>query len=177
MAGHPHTYETTLVWTGNTGAGTASYRSYERAHELSAPGKPTIHGSSDSVFRGDPQRWNPEDLLVASLSACHLLVFLHRAAVAGVTVVDYTDSATGTMLETADGGGAFTEVVLRPRVTVETDDMVAACDELHRQAHAGCFIARSVSFPVRHEATATALGAGRAAASARSPGLLPAGPA
>jgi organic hydroperoxide reductase OsmC/OhrA len=154
-----HEYQTTLTWTGNTGAGTSGYRSYERAHELSAPGdKPTIPGSSDAAFRGDKSRWNPEDLLVASLSACHMLSFLHRAALAGVTVVEYTDAASGTMKETADGGGSFTEVVLRPVVTVKTAEMAEHCEQLHDEAHERCFIASSVAFPVRHEATVRVAG-------------------
>ena len=153
MAGREHRYETTLQWTGNTGAGTTSYRSYERAYDVSAPGTPMLKGSADRAFRGDPTRWNPENLLVASLSACHLLSFLHRAAVAGVNVVAYTDDASATMTETPSGG-ALTEVVLRPRVTVETAEMAAQCEALHVEAYAGCFIASSVNFPVRHEATA-----------------------
>lgn len=156
MAEHLHTYATELTWTGNNGPGTSSYATYERSHELSAPGKPVILGSSDPAFRGDPQRWNPEDLLVGSLSACHMLVFLHLAAVAGVVVVDYTDDARGTMKE-ANQGGMFTEVVLRPRVTVETADMVAKCGDLHHEAHAACYIASSVNFPVRHEPTTVVL--------------------
>ena len=154
MTTHDHHYATRTTWTGNTGTGTSSYRSYERTHELAADGKPVIAGSSDAAFRGDPSRWNPEDLLVASLSACHMLAFLHRAAVAGVVVVGYTDDASGTMRETGDGGGRFVEVVLRPRVVVQTTDMAALCDALHEQAHAECFIATSVSFPVRHEPVA-----------------------
>lgn len=153
MSGAEHRYQTRVEWTGNTGTGTSGYRAYERSHEISAGEKPTIVGSSDPAFRGDPSRWNPEDMLVASLSACHMLTFLHRAAVAGVTVLAYEDSASGTMTEADDGTGTFTEVVLRPQVTVASQDMAARCDDLHAQAHAGCFIASSVAFPVRHEPT------------------------
>jgi organic hydroperoxide reductase OsmC/OhrA len=143
----------------NTGAGTSGYRSYERAHELAGPdGKPTILGSSDPAFRGDKSRWNPEDLLVASLSSCHMLSVLHRAALAGVTAVEYTDEASGTMKETGDGGGSFTEVVLRPVVTVQTAEMTERCAQLHEEAHERCFIASSVAFPVRHQATVRVLG-------------------
>jgi organic hydroperoxide reductase OsmC/OhrA len=153
-----HEYHTGLTWTGNTGAGTSSYRSYERSHELTAPdGKPTIQGSSDPAFRGDKSRWSPEDLLVASLSACHMLSFLHRASLAGVNVVEYTDAASGTMKQTSDGGGSVTEVVLHPVVTVKTADMAELCEQLHDEAHARCFIANSVAFTVRHEATVRVL--------------------
>jgi organic hydroperoxide reductase OsmC/OhrA len=96
---------------------------------------------------------SPEDLLVASLSACHMLSFLHRAVLAGANVVDYTDTASGTMKETANGGGTFTEVVLRPVVTVQTVEMAERCEQLHDEAHERCFIASSIAFPVRLEAT------------------------
>jgi organic hydroperoxide reductase OsmC/OhrA len=146
-----HTYDLTVTWTGDRGSGTASYRGYSRAHEVSAPGVPPLLGSSDPAFRGEPDRWNPEQLLVASLSQCHLLSYLHVCAVAGVVVTGYTDTPHGVMAQTADGGGHFTEVVLRPQVTVTSPDMVERAMVLHEDAHRVCFIANSVNFPVRHE--------------------------
>jgi organic hydroperoxide reductase OsmC/OhrA len=146
-----HRYEATVVWTGNQGAGTASYRGYARTHEISAPGKPAIPGSSDAAFRGDAARYNPEDLLVASLSACHMLWYLHLCADAGVVVTSYEDRAEGTMAETEEGAGRFTAVVLRPRVTLKAGADLALAASLHERAHALCFIANSVNFPVRHE--------------------------
>jgi organic hydroperoxide reductase OsmC/OhrA len=145
--GRSHRYEVTVSWTGET----RSYRSYERAHEVSADGKAPIAGSSDPAFRGDPARWNPEELLVASLAQCHMLWFLHLSAADGVVVTGYTDSPTGVMVETADGGGAFQEVVLRPRVTLADPGQAHLLPGLHERAHGLCFIARSVNFPVRHE--------------------------
>jgi organic hydroperoxide reductase OsmC/OhrA len=154
MAGRgEHSYEVRVTWTGDLGTGTSGYRGYARAHEIEAAGKPPIPGSSDPAFRGDPARYNPEELLVASLSTCHMLWFLHLAAEAGVVVTGYRDDAGGTMLETPDGGGRFTEVVLRPAVTVRGDADPAAADALHHRAHELCFIARSVNFPVRCEPT------------------------
>ena len=146
-----HRYEATVAWTGNTGSGTSGYRDYERSHEISADGKPAIPGSSDPAFRGDPARWNPEELLVASLSQCHMLSFLHRCTEAGVVVTGYRDRPIGTMTETADGGGYFTEVVLRPRVSFAEPDDAGRADALHHRAHELCFIANSVNFPVRCE--------------------------
>jgi organic hydroperoxide reductase OsmC/OhrA len=145
-----HGYATTLTWTGNTGEGTVTYRSYRRTCEVGAEGKPAIAGSSDPHFRGDADRWNPEELLVAALSQCHLLAFLHEAAVGGVVVVDYSDAATGDMA-TEGNGGRMTGVVLRPVVTVAEAGMAEKCAELHERAHANCFIANSVNFPVTHE--------------------------
>jgi organic hydroperoxide reductase OsmC/OhrA len=145
-----HSYQLALRWTGNNGSGTTSYRAYRRDHEVHAPGKPVLAGSSDPAFRGDPRRWNPEELLVASLAQCHMLWYLHLAATAGVVVVEYTDNATGTMIEDEDGGGQFSQVVLRPMVTVAELQMAARADSLHDDVPAKCFINRSVNFPVHH---------------------------
>jgi organic hydroperoxide reductase OsmC/OhrA len=142
-------YSVTVEWTGNTGTGTSGYRSYERRHEISAgTGKPVIAGSSDPAFRGDPMRWNPEELLVASLSACHKLWYLHLCAEAGIVVRAYRDEAEGVMAESADGSGQFMRVTLRPRVTVAAGSDMTKARELHEAAHGKCFIARSVNFPV-----------------------------
>ncbi len=146
-----HHYVVTVQWTGNTGTGTSGYRNYERQHEILADGKPAIAASSDPVFRGDRTRWNPEELLVAALAACHQLVYLHLCADAGVVVVSYADHAEGRMMETPDGAGQFERVVLRPRVTIAAGSDAARALQLHHEAHAKCFIARSVNFPVDHE--------------------------
>ena len=148
-----HRYSVRTTWTGDRGTGTSGYRDYDRAVTLDIDGKPTVLASADKPFRGDPSRWNPEDLLLASLSECHLLSYLHACVQAGVVVVGYEDDASGVMVEDGRGGGAFREVVLRPRVTVTEESMVDAATAAHAQAHAWCFIANSVNFPVRHEPT------------------------
>ena len=146
-----HRYSVRTTWTGNRGTGTSGYRDYDRAVTLRIDGKPELLASSDKPFRGDPSRWNPEDLLLAALSECHLLSYLHACVQAGVVVVGYEDDASGLMVEDGRGGGAFREVVLRPRVTVAEESMVDAATAAHAQAHEWCFIANSVNFPVRHE--------------------------
>ena len=146
-----HHYETTVTWTGNRGTGTSGYRAYGRDHNVMAAGRPLIAASADRTFHGDRDRWNPELALTAALSQCHLLSYLHVCADAGVVVTSYTDDAVGTMTETAGGGGHFTEVVLRPRVTVRDASMTGTALRLHADASARCFIAASVNFPVRHE--------------------------
>ncbi|MEK6334384.1 MAG: OsmC family protein [Acidobacteriota bacterium] len=145
---HEHSYSVNIRWTGNTGTGTTDFRGYKRDHEISIAGKPSIPASSDPTFRGDRTRYNPEELLVASLSACHMLWYLHLSAEAGIVVTDYHDDATGAMLETDDRGGHFTQVTLRPVVKVagKVDRELAA--RLHERAHHLCFIANSVNFPV-----------------------------
>jgi organic hydroperoxide reductase OsmC/OhrA len=146
-----HHYATTIRWTGNKGTGTSGYKDYERAHEISAAGKPAIPGSSDPAFRGDPARYNPEDMMVASLCACHMLWYLHLAAVNGIVVTEYIDDAHGTMEEETGGGGRFVEVTLRPRITVLPGADLGRAHALHHEAHEKCFIASSVNFPVRCE--------------------------
>ncbi len=131
--------------------GTASFRGYDRRFDTVADGRPPIAGSSDPAFRGDAERWNPELLLVAALSQCHLLWYLHRCSVSDVVVTGYRDLAAGVMAEDADGGGRFEEVVLRPVVTVAERAMVERAESLHGEAAALCFVASSVNFPVRHE--------------------------
>ena len=146
--GREHRYQVTVTWTGNLGEGTAGDRSYSRDHEVSGNGKPMLPGSSDPAFRGDPKRWNPEELLVAALSQCHMLWFLNLCAANGIVVTSYTDDAQGTMAEGADGGGEFTTVTLRPRAAIADSGQANRALELHQEAHRLCFIARSVNFPV-----------------------------
>ncbi|CAH0999743.1 hypothetical protein LEM8419_01043 [Neolewinella maritima] len=149
-----HHYTAHLTWTGNHGAGTHTYTAYGRDYELSAPGKTvTIPGSSDPAFRGDPSRYSPEDLLVQSLAACHMLWYLHLCATKGVIVRAYTDAAEGEMTETDSGDGQFASVTLHPTVVVTEAGMVEQAEALHAQANRRCFIARSVNFPVHHAGT------------------------
>jgi len=156
--GKLHSYSATVVWTGDLGEGTSSYTGYSRDHDVIVDGKPVIAGSADPAFRGDPTRINPEEMLVAALAQCHMLWFLHLAATDGVIVTGYTDSAAGTMRVEAQGHGNFTEVVLRPVVTIASDTRDdgrpitdSDIDALHTAANQHCFIARSVNFTVRHQ--------------------------
>ena len=147
-----HQYRVLNRWTGNLGTGTSGYREYSRDHELGGGDKSrTISGSSDPAFRGDRTRYNPEELLVGALSACHMLWVLHLSADAGITILDYQDEALGEMAEHADGSGEFTRVVLRPRVKIAQADRVEDALAIHGKAHVVCALARSMNFPVEHE--------------------------
>ena len=145
-----HQYRLNLEWTGNRGTGTSGYRDYGRDHQFTSPRKPPLPGSSDPHFRGDASRYNPEELLVASLSSCHMLWYLHLCADAGLVITEYTDAASGTMIETAEGGH-FEEVTLRPRAVLKPGADVERARKLHEDAHHKCFISNSVNFPVRVE--------------------------
>ncbi len=143
-----HRYEMRVKWTGNLGAGTNTYRSYRRDHVIFTEGKPEIPGSSDPSFRGGPSRYNPEELLVASLSACHMLWYLHLCSISKISVLEYRDAASGLMEEHDDGSGEFVRVTLRPAVLLRTGDDQAEALALHHEAHRLCFIAGSVKFPI-----------------------------
>ena len=156
--GREHGYAVQLRWTGNEGRGTAGYRAYSREHEIHVSGKPVLVGSADPAFRGDASRYNPEDLLVAALSACHMLWYLHLCSDAGIVVTGYTDEAHGVMVQDASGGGRFREVTLRPTVTLAPGSDSNRGEALHADAHRRCFIANSVNFPVRCEAVVQAGG-------------------
>lgn len=147
-----HEYQVSVTWSGNRGTGTSAYRAYGRDHVVQAEGKPDIAGSSDRIFHGDVDRWNPEELLIAALSQCHMLSFLHVACDAGVVVVDYRDRAEGVLELDGNGGGKMTSVTLRPEVHVVAGHG-ADIDGLHERAHELCFIANSVNFPVHSEST------------------------
>ena len=146
-----HRYAVSLIWNGNLGTGTSGYRDYSRDYEVGADSKAAIHGSADPAFRGDRSRWNPEELLVASLSACHKLSYLYLAAEAGIIVTAYADRAEGALEVGRDGVGQFKSVVLHPTVTVAPGSDVARARTLHKPAHEKCFIANSVNFPVECE--------------------------
>ncbi len=152
MAGHSHQFAARLIWDGNKGDGTANYATYGRQYRIVVAGKADIAGSADPAFRGDADRHNPEDLFVASISACHLLTYLALCAKNKIRVVEYEDDASGTMTTTPHGGGKFDEVTLRPRVTIDAGDVDLA-KQLHEKAHELCFIASSVSCPIHHEPT------------------------
>lgn len=143
-----HNYQVSVVWTGNTGEGTAKPNGYSKNHEVRIQGKHVIEASSDPAFNGDPDRHNPEEMLVASLSQCHMLWFLSRCAKHGIAVTAYEDNATGTMVEHRDGSGEFTEVTLHPQITLAASADEALLARLHEESHHLCFIARSVNFPV-----------------------------
>ena len=150
-----HTYSATVTWTGNRGEGTTDYRAYTRHYDIACNGKPVIKGSADPGYMGDAACHNPEDMLLAALSACHMLWYLHLCTVSKVVVTAYEDTAEGAMQTNPDGSGEFTNVTLKPRITVTPESDLAKAESLHERANAMCFIARSVNFPVEHEAEIT----------------------
>ncbi len=146
-----HRYKANIVWPGNTGKGTSGYKDYERSHLVKIEDKVAIACSSDPVFRGNPQLHNPEELLVSAVASCHMLWYLHLCAVAGIVVTNYEDAATGAMVESEDGAGYFSEIVLHPTVVVAEESMAEKAYSLHEEAAKYCFIAKSLKCPVLHQ--------------------------
>ncbi|RZK39414.1 MAG: OsmC family peroxiredoxin [Pedobacter sp.] len=156
--GKEHHYKANLVWAGNKGSGTMDYRSYDRDFVVSIDDKQPILGSSDSAFMGDKTKYNPEDLLLSSISSCHMLWYLHLCAKHDIVVLEYKDNAVGVMEEAADGSGRFREVLLQPEVVISKKEQIEQATDLHREANKMCFIANSLNFPVRHLATCKGAG-------------------
>lgn len=152
-----HNYKVRVEWTGNEGNGTLNYRSYNRNHKIIADGKTTeISGSSDPSFMGDNSKYNPEELFISSLSACHMLWFLHLCSVNNIIVTSYLDRATGIMEEVENGGGKFTKVTLNPHIKIKDPTMISKANQLHKEANQLCFIANSCNFPIDHNPSTTA---------------------
>ena len=150
-----HEYAARLIWTGNKGEGTATYRSYDRSYTISINNKPDFSGSADPVFRGDASKHNPEDMLVMALSSCHLLSYLHLCASNGIVLTSYEDDATGIMTEDAVKGGYFTEVTLNIKMNITDASKKEQALALHHDANKLCFIANSINFPLLHNITIT----------------------
>jgi organic hydroperoxide reductase OsmC/OhrA len=150
-----HRFETTTRWTGNLGTGTSAYTAYSRNHEISAVGKATRIEGSSAVKAGDHSRYNPEEMLVGALSACHMMWVLHLCSSAGIVITEYTDEAFGEMAEHADGSGEFTRVVLQPRMAITDPTRVEEAKSIHGRAHQVCCLARSMNFPVEHDPVVT----------------------
>jgi organic hydroperoxide reductase OsmC/OhrA len=146
-----HPYTSRVIWTGNRGEGTKSYRSYDRTWQIATPGKPVVECSNDPLLGGDPGKPNPEDLLLSALSSCHMLWYLHLASDAGIVVMSYEDNPVGIGETTPNGAGRFLSATLKPRIEVKSGANLKRAEAIHHEIHQFCFIARSVNFPVSYE--------------------------
>jgi organic hydroperoxide reductase OsmC/OhrA len=147
-----HTYALDLRWEGSRGQGTTSYQAYGRDYRVRVAGKADLVGSADPAFRGDPALHNPEDLLLAALSACHMLSYLALCARHGVVVLEYADHAEAVLAFNGTGGGRFRSATLHPEVRIADRHQATLALELHEKASEDCFIAASCYFPVEHSA-------------------------
>lgn len=144
-------YHAKLVWSGGTLGSTKFVESYSREFQVELEGKPPMRGSADPAFHGNPALYNPEDLLLSALAACHMLSYLAVCAHAGIVVLSYEDTAAGTLAR-RDGRVRFVDALLRPQVVLEPGSDIEKARVLHEKAHSICVIVNSVNFPVRHEA-------------------------
>jgi organic hydroperoxide reductase OsmC/OhrA len=148
--GKSHSFRIAVTWTGAHHGTTESYASYSREFTISSDGKQNIVCSSDKIFRGDANLYNPEDLFISTISSCHLLWYLHLCADKKIHVLSYIDDATGNLQINQDGSGQFTEVTLHPNVIIDSNTDIPLAIQLHEEAHKKCFIANSVNFPVKY---------------------------
>ena len=146
-----HEFPSLIRWTGNRGAGTSTYRAYDRTWDLCVEGKTVVHCSNDPMLGGDPAKYNPEDLLISALASCHMLWYLHLCSDAGITVMAYEDNPVGIGESEPSGKGRFVEAILRPKISITVDSNPTKAAEIHDEIHKFCFIARSVNFPIRIE--------------------------
>jgi organic hydroperoxide reductase OsmC/OhrA len=146
-----HNYKLDVKWTGNQGTGTSNYKDFERSYNIEIENKVDILGSSDPEFRGDKTKHNPEELLLASVSSCHMLWYLHFCTENKIIVTDYVDNATAVLEVTADGNGKFASITLNPNVSVTEKTMIEQATELHKKANEFCFVANSLNFKVDHQ--------------------------
>jgi len=150
-----HRYTASLAWTGAAAGPTATYQSYSRAWRMKFAGKPPLDGSADPAFRGDPALHNPEELLLAALASCHMLSYLALCSLKKIEVTSYSDKPEGTMKRLANGQTGFVSVKLYPQVTIADASKLGTAIALHHDAHAECYIANSVNFPVENAPTIT----------------------
>lgn len=146
-----HDFNVSIRWTGNRGEGTKTYRGYDRTWDIESEGKQVVHCSNDPMLGGDPSKHNPEDFLIAALSSCHMLWYLHLANQAGISVRAYSDNPVGHGETLPDGSGRFLSATLRPAIEVPKGTDIEKAKSLHRDVHKYCFIARSVNFPIACE--------------------------
>jgi len=152
-----HLFKAALNWTSSQIQKDLTKRFYSKNHQIKIEGKPVLNVSAAKAFKGDPELYNPEDLLLSSLISCHMMSYLYVCSQNGIEVLKYSDNAEATLEVSEDGSGRFVEVRLYPKVKISDSDKIGLALELHAKANQLCFIANSCNFPVLHEATCEAI--------------------
>jgi organic hydroperoxide reductase OsmC/OhrA len=143
-------YEIILFYPADSAQQMPPDAAFSRNSILRAADKPEIDASSPASLGGDASRYNPEELMLMSLAQCHMLTYLAIAAKKRIGVLAYTDRASGVLGTGANGKISFQSATLHPRVTVARGTNLADAQAIHEKAHANCFMANSVNFPVGH---------------------------
>lgn len=146
-----HLFKAEAKWTSNQEDSTKRF--YSKSHKILIEGKPVLNVSAAKAFKGDPELYNPEDLLLSSLVSCHMMSYLYVCSQNGIEVLEYSDNAEATLEASLDGSGRFVEVKLNPKVTITNPNKIQMALDLHQNANQLCFIANSCNFPVLHNAS------------------------
>jgi len=148
-----HLFKAEANWTSSPNPEQSASKFYSKSHKIVIEGKPVLNVSAAKAFKGDPELYNPEDLLLSSLVSCHMMSYLYVCSQNGIEILEYSDNAEATLEVSPDGSGRFVEVVLKPKVKISNPDKTDLALELHTKANQLCFIANSCNFPVLHEAS------------------------
>ena len=145
-----HLFKAEAKWTSKQEDSTKRF--YIKSHTILIDGKLVLHVSAAKAFKGDPELYNPEDLLLSSLVSCHMMSYLYVCSQNGIEVLEYSDNAEATLETYADGSGRFVTVTLNPKATIANPDKIQMALDLHQKANQLCFIANSCNFPILHNA-------------------------
>lgn len=145
-----HTFKAEANWTSSQKQENSASKFYSKSHQIKIEGKPVLDVSAAKAFKGDPELYNPEDLLLSSLVSCHMMSYLYVCSQNGIEVLEYSDNAEATLEVNPDGSGRFVEARLYPKVKISNPDQIELALELHHKANQLCFIANSCNFPVLH---------------------------
>lgn len=149
-----HLFKASLSWIDKREeAKQPSSQIYRKSHRIAIEGKPDIQVSAAKAFKGDPNLYNPEDLLLSSLVSCHMMAYLYVCSENNIEVISYRDTADALLETTADGSGRFVKATLNPQVVISDPTKIELALSLHKKANQLCFIANSCNFPIHHYPT------------------------
>ncbi|MGV0996986.1 OsmC family protein [Empedobacter falsenii] len=151
-----HLFKVALNWIKKESKMDSSTRIYTKSHHISIEGKPDLEVSAAKAFKGDPNLYNPEDLLLSSLTSCHMMSYLYCCAQHKIEVISYQDHSEATLQVNPDGSGKIVKVDLFPDIIISDSSQIELALSLHKKANELCFIANSCNFPVYHHAKCSA---------------------
>lgn len=148
-----HLFKAAINWTSKQNPPDSTKRFYSKSHQIKIEGKPVLEVSAAKAFKGDPELYNPEDLLLSSLVSCHMMSYLYVCSQNGIEVLEYSDNAEATLEVSPNGSGRFVAAKLYPKVKILNPEQIQLALDLHQKANELCFIANSCNFPVMHHAS------------------------
>ncbi|MGV0957916.1 OsmC family protein [Empedobacter falsenii] len=151
-----HLFKVALNWMKKDNISSSLSRIYTKSHHISIEGKPDLEVSAAKAFKGDPNLYNPEDLLLSSLTSCHMMSYLYCCMQYKIEVISYQDHSEATLQVNPDGSGKIVKVDLFPEIIISDSSQIELALSLHKKANELCFIANSCNFPVYHHAKCSA---------------------